>query len=249
MNINRYNSSLVLWTVTLLLLPFAATDSQGQEEEAMWTDLWTTHVKTGRTADYVELQTKLAKALKAAGRPSRDVWQEIRGDRQTFHSVTRAHKLAQYDEPFDPPMDEDAWSDWVAAITDTIDHSTRMILRRHTEYSTVAIDETEPNLLYLRYRTVGPGKMDDYHDWVENSLSPALREGGANVTFSHITLGGNNRTWISASRLDDWAQMDGEGPLASYMSEAEIDALLAPAAEMVVAIDNRLLRYRPDMSY
>lgn len=145
-------------------------------------------------------------------------------------------------------MDDDAWAEWVAAITNATQSSTRMVLRTHPEYATASGDGRERNLLFLRYRTVGQGRMDDYHDWVENSLSPALKEGGADVTWSHIVLGGNNRTWVGATYLDNWAQMDGEGPFAD-MSEEEIDALLGPSADMVIASENRLLRYRNDLSF
>ena len=68
------------------------------------------------------------------------------------------------------------------------------------------------------------------------------------MTWSHIVLGGNNRTWVGATYLDNWAQMDGEGPFAD-MSEEEIDALLGPSADMVIASENRLLRYRNDLSF
>ena len=145
-------------------------------------------------------------------------------------------------------MDDDAWEEWVAAITNATHSSTRSILRTHPEWSTAPDSDAEPNLLYLRYRTVGQGKMDDYHDWVENSLSPVLKKGGADVTWSQVILGGNNRTWISATYLENWAAMDGEGAFAD-MSEAEIDALLGPSADMVVESENRLLRYRADLSY
>jgi hypothetical protein len=198
--------------------------------------------------EYVALQKQLTAALKADGRPGRSVWQEIRGDLGTFHQVSSLENYAVNDEPFDPPMGDDAWAEWVAGITDATQSSSRMVLRTHPEYATASGDGREPNLLYLRYRTVGPGKMDAYHDWVENDLSPALKEGGADVVWSHIVIGGNNRTWIGATYLDNWAQMDGAGPLA-HMSESEIDALLGPADEMVVASENRLLRYRDDLSF
>lgn len=230
------------------VVAFAPTQVVAQDDGPTFIQVRTVHVKGGMSPEYVELQKQLTVAFKANGGPGRRAWQEIRGDLSTFHFVTDLDKFGDMDTPFDPPMDDDAWEDWVAAITNATDSSTRMVLRTHPEYSTMPGSHEDPTLVYLRYRTVGQGRMDDYHNWVANSLSPALKEGGADVTFSHIAIGGNNRTWISATYLDNWAQMDGGGPLAK-MSEGEIDALLGPAADMVVESDNRLLRFRNDLSY
>jgi hypothetical protein len=234
----------VIVTVATLL----PAEISAQDNERTYIQVRSVKVKGGMVPEYIELQKQLAEAMKADDRPGRSVWQEIRGDLSTYHFVTSLDNYGAMDTPFDPPMDDDAWAEWIAGITSATDSSTRTIIRTHPEFATVSGDGREPNLLYLRFRTVGPGMMDDYHDWVEKDLSPALKEGGGDVTFSHVVLGGNNRTWISGTYLDNWAQMDGPGALA-HMSEDEIDALLGPADAMVVDSENRLLRYRADMSY
>ena len=231
-----------------LVVAFAPTQVFAQDNERTYIQVRTVHVKGGMVPQYIELQKQFIEALKADGRPGRSVWQEIRGDLATFHSVSTLEKFGDMDTPFDPPMDDDAWAEWIAGITNVTDSSTRLILRTHPEWSTAPDSDAEPNLLYLRYRTVGQGQMGAYHDWIKNSLSPALKEGGADVTFSHIALGGNNRTWISATYLENWAAMDGEGPL-SHMSANEIDGMLDAANNMVVESENRLLRHRADLSY
>ncbi len=231
-----------------LVVAFAPTQVFAQDNERTFIQVRTAHVKGGMVSEYVELQKQFMEALKADGRPGRSVWQEIRGDLATFHSVSTLEKFGDIDTPFDPPMDDDAWAEWVAAVTKSTHSSTRTILRTHPELSTAPDSDAEPNLLYLRYRTVGQGQMGAYHDWVKNSLAPALKKGGADVTFSHVAVGGNNRTWISATYLENWAAMDGEGPL-SHMSANEIDGMLDAANNMVVESENRLLQYRADLSY
>ncbi len=231
-----------------LIVAFAPTQVFAQDNERTFIQVRTVHVKGGMVPQFIDLQKQFMEALEADGRPGRSVWQEIRGDLATFHSVSTLEKFGDMDTPFDPPMDDDAWAEWVAAVTNATHSSTRMILRTHPEWSTAPDSDAEPNLLYLRYRTVGQGQMGAYHDWIKNSLSPALKEGGADVTFSHIVLGGNNRTWISATSLENWAAMDGEGPL-SHMSDNAIDGMLGAANHMVVESENRLLRYRADLSY
>jgi hypothetical protein len=246
--VRYFNHTLSGLLAIAFVVAFSPTQVVAQDNERTFIQVRTVHVKGGMVPRFVELQKELGDALKAADRPGRDVWQEIRGDLGTFHFVTGLENFAANDEPFDPPMDDDAWAEWVAGITNATDSSTRMVMRTHPEFSTSSDPDAQRNFAFLRYRTVGQGMMDDYHEWVKNSLSPALKKGGANVNFSHITIGGNNRTWISATFLTNWAQMDGEGPL-SHMSAEEIDALLGPADEMVVKSENRLLRFRADLSH
>jgi hypothetical protein len=247
-SVNYFSRALGGLLAIAIVVAFTPTQVFAQDNDRTYIQVRTQHVKGGMFDEWVALQKQLTEAMKADGRPGRTVWQEIRGDLGTFHTVTSLDNFAANDEPFDPPMDEDAWAEWIAAITNATHSSTRMILRTHPEWSTAPDSDAEPNLLYLRYRTVGQGQMGAYHDWVKNSLSPALKKGGADVTFSHITLGGNNRTWISATYLENWAAMDGEGPL-SHMSDNAIDGMLDAANNMVVESENRLLRYRADLSY
>ncbi len=230
------------------VVAFAPTQVVAQDNDRTYIQVRTAHVKGGMFDEWVALQKQLTEAMKADGRPGRTVWQEIRGDLGTFHTVTSLDNFAANDEPFDPPMDDDAWEEWVDAITSATHSSTRLILRTHPEWSTAPNSDAEPNLLYLRYRTVGQGQMGAYHDWVKNSLAPALKKGGADVTFSHVALGGNNRTWISATYLENWAAMDGEGPF-THMSDNAINGMLGAANHMVVESENRLLQYRADLSY
>lgn len=243
--IDRALTGLLAVAVVMALAPLQAL---AQDNERTYTQIRSVTVKGGMVPQYIELQKRLTEALKADGRQGRSVWREIRGDLNTFHQVSVLDNFAANDEPFDPPMGDDEWAEWVAGITSITHSSTRTIMRTHPEFATASAEGRERNLVFLRFRTVGPGRMDDYHNWVEHSLSPALKEGGADVTWAHVVLGGNNRTWISATYLDNWAAMDGPGPFAD-LSEEEIDALLGPSADMVVNSENRLIQFLPDLSF
>lgn len=70
-------------TATALAL-LAATQAVAQDDEPMWTQLRTVHVKPGRNTEFAELQKELGAALKAADRPPRLIYQEIRGDVGVF---------------------------------------------------------------------------------------------------------------------------------------------------------------------
>lgn len=242
--IKKMYGGLVLLGATLLLPALASA----QDAERTFASVRTVHVKASRAAEFVELQKQLNEAAKTAGQPGRQVWQEIRGELGTFYIVSELDKFAAYDEDNDPPMDKEAWAAWVDAIMDTTASSSRMVMRTHPEFSIPADEGAEPGLLILRYTTVAPGKGGDYHDWVENQLSPALKAGGATgVSFNHVAIGGNTNLWISGSRIDSWAELDTFGPLAD-MSDEDRAALFANYSDMVWESDVRVLRYRADMS-
>jgi hypothetical protein len=53
--------------------------------------------------------------------------------------------------------------------------------------------------------------------------------------------------WISASRMDNWASMDGPGPFVE-MSERQRNRLFADYNEIVQDAHNEVLRYHADLS-
>ena len=248
MTMNRFQKPLAgaLLMIFALGVPLLASS---QDEDRTWLQVRTVHVKPDRVGDYVDLQIKLSEAQKAAGQTGRDVWQEIRGDLATFHQVNSVDNLAELDEPFEPPMGEEEWAAWLSAIRDVSDSSTRTILRSHLEWSIPADEDSEPGLLLLRYTTVVPNRMRDYHRWIRDQLLPALKEGGAQgVSFNHTAFGGDRTTWVSGTRIPNWAALQRRRGSLAYMSDEDFAALFAPVAEMVTASDLRILRYRADLS-
>lgn len=231
-----------------LIVAFAPTQVVAQDDEPGYTQVRTMVVKGGRMGEYLELQKQFAKAEKAAGR-SRGFWQEIRGDGATFYSVRTLDKLGDNDDDFNPAMGEDEWSMWIAKLTDTMDSTSYMVLRDYPELDIPADEGMDFNLLYLRERTVAPGKSDEYHDWIQNSLKPALEAGGVKgFGYSRVRMGGNNNTWYSTTLLPNWSVMDGPGPLASMDAE-DREAMIAAGNALLVSSEDRILRYRADLSY
>lgn len=248
MTMNRFQKLLAgaLLVIFALGVPLLANS---QDEDRTWLQVRTMHVKPDRVGDFVDLQLKLSEAQKAAGQTGRSIWQEIRGDLDTFHSVRSVDNLAELDEPLERPMGEEEWAAWLSAILDVIDSSTRTILRSHLEWSIPADEDSEPGLLLLRYTTVVPSRMGDYHGWIQDQLLPALKEGGAQgVSFNHTVFGGDSTTWVSGTRIPNWATLQRRRGSLAYMSDEDFAALFAPLAEMVTASDLRILRYRADLS-
>lgn len=248
MTMNRFQKPLAgaLLVIFALGVPLLANS---QDEDRTWLQVRTMHVKPDRVGDYVDLQLKLSEAQKAAGQTGRSVWQEIRGDLATFHSVRSVDNLAELDEPLEPPMGKEEWATWVSAILDVTESSTRTILRSHLEWSIPADEDSEPGLLVLRYTTVAPNRMGDYHVWIQDQLVPALKEGGAQgVSFNHTAFGGDSTTWVNGARIPNWAALQRRRGSLAYMSDEDYAALFAPVAEMVTARELRILRYRADLS-
>lgn len=245
---NRFQKSLagaLLVIFTLGISPLAIS----QDEDRTWLQVRTVHVKPDRYNDFEDLQIKLSEAQQAAGQSGRWVWEEIRGDLSTFHIVQSVDNLAELDESSEPPMGEEEWAAWIKAIYETTDSSKRTILRSHLEWSIPADEDSEPGLLVLRTTTVAPNKMYEYHGWIQDQLVPALIKGGAKgVTFNHTVFGGDSNTWVSGSRIPNWAALQRRRGSLAYMSDEDYAALFAPLGEMVIASDIRILRYRADLS-
>jgi hypothetical protein len=248
MTMNQFRKPLasVLLAILALGVPLLASS---QDDDRTWLQVRTVHVKPDRFDDFVDLQIKLSEAQQAAGQTGRSVWQEIRGDLGTFHIVDSVDNLAELDEPFEPPMEEEEWAAWIKAIYEVTESSSRTILRSHLEWSIPADEDSAPGLLVLRSTTVAPNKMYDYHGWLQDQLVPALRKGGAKgVSFNHTVFGGDRTTWVSGSRIPNWAALQRRRGSLAYMSDEDYIALMEPLGEMVTASDLRVLRYRADLS-
>ena len=173
MTMNRIQKTFVGAVLVMFALG-ASHLASAQDDDRTWLQVRTVHVKPDRFNEFVELQVQLSDAQQAAGHSGRSVWQEIRGDLATFHFVQSVDNLAELDEPWEPPMDDEAWAAWLKAIYETTDSSERTILRSHLEWSIPADEDSEPGLLVLRTTTVKPSKMYAYHGWIQDQLLPAL---------------------------------------------------------------------------
>jgi hypothetical protein len=219
-----------------------------QDGDRTFMQVRTIHVKPGRTQQHVALVKQFAKASAAAGN-SRTVWQEVRGDTNTFHVVTPLDGLAANDAPFAAPMESEEMQNWLAAFADNIDTMTYSVYRTHPELGIPADEGSTPNLLVLRMITLEPGNMGPYHDWINDQLVPALKKGGATgVNISHLAYGGDVNTWVLASRADSWADLGVRRGSLAYLSDEDYAALMAPNAGKVWGNNVKVLSYRADLS-
>lgn len=146
--IKRYLGSFVLLCATLLLPALAAAQDEGPQ----WLSVRTVTTTAAGGAIWVEQQKKLAARHAERGDPSRYIWQEIRGQLDTFHIVTYPDSLGGGPEPGDEPPMGDAQAEWVATIAPTVASRTSVVLRHYPQYTIPADDDADPAFLVLRYR-------------------------------------------------------------------------------------------------
>jgi hypothetical protein len=209
----------------------------------------TSTVKVGMGQEFQELQGQLAAARKAAGHSGVTAWQVVRGPASTFYTVTAVDNHADLAGPFDSGMSDGDWQRWISRITDVIDHSVVTTLRTHGELTIASEAGSAPNMAMLRFTTLKTGAGNDHHEWLQETLRPAMMEGnttGWNV--SNVTLGDDVNTWISSSRLDSWEQLDGPGPF-SHMSERARNNMFDDYFERVESARTEVIRLLPDLSY
>ncbi len=239
-------AGVVLLMAMSMLIPLTAS---AQDVDVSYNQVRTIHVKASKVGEFIELQEQFKAALEAAGRPGRSVWQEIRGEQNVFHLVVQADNLASLDTQFERPMEDDAWGNWASALSDTISTSTRVITRRYPALSIPREGDAAPSMLVLRSTMVAPGQGGAFLEWQTDHLVPALKAGGATGRgLSKVVYGGNTDRYISTSLLDNWAALDGPGPLAS-MSAEDRNAMFAARGDIVWESDVRILRFRDDLSH
>lgn len=238
----------ILLALAAAVLAISGTAVAQDDDHGLITVRATT-VKTGKGLEYQEQLAKLAASRKAAGHTGVNVWQVVRGPSSTFYSVTNAENYADFAGPFDSGMSPADWQRWLSRMAGIVDHSTVTTLRTHGELAIAAESGGAPNMVLLRYSVVEPGTGDDHHEWLENSLVPAFKEGGrTGWTVSDVRLGEDVNTWISATRIDSWEEMDGPGAFA-HMSERARNNLLEDYFERVESARTELIRHLPDLSY
>jgi len=226
--------------VVALVMPLTSSAQEGQNQPPARVQVRTVSLNADGVDTWVGLQTQLAEANRAAEAPTRLVYEEVRGDLDTFHIISFPENLAQFDEQGDAPGN--VQEDWVASIVPTIRERTETISRQHANASIPMAEDYERNLLVVSNTRIRGGRAGDYHDWQENKLKPALEAAGiTGVYFSHMTYGGTNICRMSV-HVKNWAAADRR--FLADLSAEERAALYDGVGAMVIDSDRRVLQYR-----
>ena len=246
MTIKQVKLAVVTVFTAALVMPIVGSAQEAGPPK--WIQARIVHLQADGSAKWVELQKQLVAAERDEN-ARRDVWEVVRGELDTYHIVSFHQDLAGFDEQGGGAPLGDAQAAWIAAITPTIASRTQTMLRYHLDMSIPFAEDAKRNLMVLRYHTIVPGQGNAFQRWVKEKLKPALVKGGVTgLNYSHVAYGGDTGMWVSASALENWARLDGPGPLAG-LSDEENRALFASFGDMVAGTEIRLLRYREDLSY
>lgn len=245
----RSNKKVLIGSLAIgLLVTFVPPLTLAQSEAPAWLNVRVVQVKTDRVGEWVELQQQLAEAMRGVGGPGRIVLQEARGNPNTFHIVAPVAALGQNDDPAAPPLPGPAWENWVSRVVDCIASVQVLTVRDYPELAIPPAQGSEPNLTMLRFRQIAAGANDDYYEWLETNLVPALRDAGVEgYTIGRVYAGGDPGTWVSGSAINNWAELDQPGPFAN-LSEREADRIFGPGAALVRQQENIVVQYRADLS-
>ncbi len=238
------NSIFVALMATLL------TGALTAQDEPALIHVRIVEVIPSKVNEFVALQKTLMEAQKKAGLPGRSVWQESRGNTNTFHIVNSAENFAEMDESATSVMSDLAWANWVNSITAVTQSREIITLRTFPDLDLGPFDNQETDLLRLMQITVKAGQRGAYSTWLRETMTPALKKHGVKGrSVNRIVLGGNTNTWVIGNRFNDWAKLDSPNPFNKIPKE-ERQAVFAELNEIEIEETKTLiLRYRADLSY
>ena len=237
-------------TLIVALMATLLTGALSAQEDPSLIHVRIVEVVPGKVNEFVALQKTLMEAQKMAGLPGRSVWQESRGNTNTFHIVNSAENFAELDESATSIMSDTAWANWVNSITEVTQSREIITLRTFPDLDLGPFDNQETDLLRLMQITLKPGHSDEYANWLRNTMTPALKKHGVKGrSVNRVVVGGNTNRWVIGNRFSDWSKLDTPGSFNNIPKE-ERQEVFAELDEIEIEESKTLiLHYRSDLSY
>ena len=236
------NRLTTLLATSLGLLFLAPTALWAQDESPVRINVRLIDVKADAVAQFEASIADRAEVVQAAGRPFFHVFERIRGADLPSYSIISMD--AAYNEL--PPLAADpAWGDRIA-------HSVNgSILMTVEFYPALGIDAgTAPSgeFMRVRVRTTSPSNRQAYFDWIENELTPALREAGVtDLRTGRLIHGGNTNTFVRFAFSDAFPE---DGPdVAESLGQREFERLFDREDALLVSSEDVIYRFREDLSF
>ena len=186
-------AKISLFALLVVVLAFAAGSSsaQAQNDNGLMNARIVT-VKQEHVSEWVELQKQLSESMKKAGAPGRRIYEQVKGDHNTFHIITVQDEWGDYDSPNENGMGEAEWANWVNKITDII-QSRRELTYRTFDSLRIETETGEPTkYVALRQHTIRRGGAGEYRSWLRDKLVPTMKK--LNIkgrSFGQVILGDN----------------------------------------------------------
>lgn len=239
--------SLLTLLVSGLAFAAATSSAQAQDETGLMNARIVT-VKQDHVNDWIELQKQLTESMKKAGAPGRAIFEQVKGDHNTFHVLTVLDGWGDYDTPNENGMGEAEWANWVNKITDTIQSRREMTIRTFDSLRTPTATGEPANYVALRQHTIRRGGAGEYRRWLNEKLGPTIKKLDIKGrSFGQVIIGDNVDSFYHARALDSYANM---GDFAfSVMSDEDRSELFGALDGLVIESSQIMLQYREDLSY
>jgi len=201
-------------------------------------------VKSDSVAEFEAAAADFSAAQEAAGRPFVHVYQRIRGDNLpgfVVFTLDGAYNGLPQLQP-DPSIGNRIGNAVNSVSVVTV-----------AAYGELGIDSGNMapggEFLTTRVRITSPSNQQAYFDWHENEFTPALREGGVtDLRVGRVIAGGNTNTFLRWSYSDTFPASGGPN-VAEAVGQREFQRLLEGEANLIVASEDYILRFREELSF
>ena len=200
-------------------------------------------VKQGRVPEWESIRKERTEAARRAGRPYYHVYQRVRGPGNGFLIVSPEEGIGEPGGNIDIQPAIDRQDSWFNAIGGTLDSQLVLSLQFYPDLRTIPDGPVHPSakFVHLRIRTAAAGRSGDFEKWLRDDLIPGLRRVDVgDVRIARVVLGGNPRTWVTASFVDGWPYSN-ENPVNPRM--------LAKGDAMVATRTDYFYEFRDDLSF
>jgi hypothetical protein len=242
-----------LWAgVTLFgALFFLSSVTLAQGLPTGWNDVRVITVKAGSVGEFEDLLGELNSALIEAGESALSVFQVVHGPQNVYHIQNTIESLSEFEDPGDPPMPPGQMAALFGRLVRTIETQERLLVRLTPELWILPGENAEldfSGLWVMRRYTAMPGRVADFVEWYRDDFVPAAREAGMQAMFINpIAFGGNSRTYVEASPVGDWSDLDGPNPLVESMGSQAAERLITRGGALIETVEVLILRQRQDL--
>ncbi len=236
------NRLTTLLATSLGLLFLAPTALWAQDEGPVRINVRLIDVKADAVAQFEATIADRAEVMQAAGRPFFHVYERLRGPDLPGYTLITLD--GDYNEL--PPVAADPA--WVDRISHSTNDSTLLTVEMYPALSINAGTAPSGEFLRVRVRTTSPSTRQAYFDWIEDELTPALREGGiTDLRSGRVIMGGNSNTFVRYSFANEFPA---QGPdIAAAVGEREFERILSLEPDLLVSSEDYVYRFRDDLSF
>lgn len=224
-----------------------AAPVSAQDNQPGWLSVAIVQVKSGHGPDFEALASDLMQAQQDAGMPATQVYEVLLGSAGEYHFVTPVASIAET-ETGAPPMDPAEMAVWFSRVTQHLESARFFYASIHAEHSIQTDAGESAELLLLQTIRTVAGMQDEYSEWIEDFLMPALRESDvAGHTLSSGVFGDSVQNFYHAVSIPSWDFLDMPHPLVRSMGQRAFEQMNERTEGIVESVGLVIARPRNDL--